>query len=451
MDDLLSQGIAAAKSGQRERARELLMRLLEQDERNAPAWLWLSSVVDGLEEREICLENVLAVDPDNSAARRGLVWVREQKGAQPLAPAAAVPESPVVARTRTPISPAAAILRQDLDDLQSESEMAGAADGGDASSIVAMLHDDLASRQLPPQSEQPSPPPVPSDEFGDEYLCPYCASPTAPDDRKCKTCGGGLWVKSRRQEKRSKWLWFAMALQLPGLLTSTASFAMLLMYVSLQVGGADPFDLLLVYFGLPNNLPPDVTAAALELLPRQFVFLATLPSLVSLTVFSGLYLRWRLIYYLYWISAVLGFVSSVVVMFLQEEFGVISGGVGAFFALLMLLLAFRLEDDFKVDRKRVLLCFDRGLGSAADFLAQGNLYARQKMWAMAVIHLRRAVSLIPGRLDSRLALTVAYANLKRYDLALRELAEADRTSPGNPRVAELRGLVDRLGEPGNSL
>ena len=313
-----------------------------------------------------------------------------------------------------------------------------------------MLHADLASRQLPPQPEQAPPLPV-LDELGDEYLCPCCASPTAPDDRKCKTCGGGLWVKSRRQEKRSKWLWLAMALQLPGLLTSIAGFALLLIYVAFQVGVADPFYLLLVYFGLPGNLPPDVTAAALELLPRQFVFLATLPSLVSLTVFGGLYLRWRLIYYLYWISAVLGFVSSIVVMFLQEEFGIISGGVGAFLAFLMLLLAFRLEDDFKMDRKRLLLRFDRGLGSAADFLAQGNFYARQKMWAMAAIHLRRAVSLVPARLDSRLALIVAYTNLKRYDLVTRELAVAERISPGDSRVEELRELVDSLCSSDNLL
>jgi len=441
VDDLLREGIAAAKSGQRERARELLTRLLEQDERNAAAWLWLSGVVDGLDEREICLENVLAVDPNNFAARRGLTWVREQKEAQSSPPAS---ESPVMARTRTPISPAAAVLGQGLGDHQPAGEVPVAADGSDTASIVAMLHDDLARRQLPSVPKQDPLPPLQSDEFDDEYLCTYCAAPTDPDDRKCKACGGDLWIKSRRQEKRSKWLWLAMGLQLPGLLTSIASFALLLIYVSFQVGVSDPFYLLLAYFGLPTNLPLAVVAAAFELLPRQSVFLAALPALVSLTVFGGLYLRWRMIYYLYWVSLVLGFVSSIMVMFLQEEFGVILGGVGVFFALLMFLLAFRLADDFKVDRKRMLLRFDRGLGSAADFLAQGNYYARQKMWAMAVIHLRRAVSLIPSRLDSRMALIVAYTKLKRYDLAARQLAEAERISPGDSRVEELWGLVDSL-------
>jgi len=96
--DLLRDGIAAAKSGQRDRARDILTRVVDQDERNALAWLWLSSVVDGLEEREICLGNVLALDPNNVTARKGLDWVHEQKELE--SHAAAMRESPVVARIR---------------------------------------------------------------------------------------------------------------------------------------------------------------------------------------------------------------------------------------------------------------------------------------------------------------------------------------------------------------
>ena len=79
MDDLLREGIAAARSGQREHARELLLRLVEQDEKSVSAWLWLSSVVESLEDREIYLENVLALEPDHDTARQGLAWVRKQK------------------------------------------------------------------------------------------------------------------------------------------------------------------------------------------------------------------------------------------------------------------------------------------------------------------------------------------------------------------------------------
>ncbi len=446
---LLREGIGAAQSGQRERARELLMRVVERDERSVSAWLWLSGVVDGLEDRQICLENVLALDPNNVHARRGLEWVQQQSARSEVEPPASAPESPVVARTRTPISPAAAILlRQDKDgrQLPSEAEVAGAA----ASSIGAMVRQEATSHQMPP-APQPAPPPlVTPDEFADEYLCPYCAASTEPDDRRCKACGKSLWVKFRRQEKRSKWLWLAMGLQLPGLLGNIAGLGFLLIYAATQIGVADPFDLLPIYLWLPVQVSPSVVDAALDLLPRSYFFGAALSTLASVAVFGGLYLRWRPVYYLYWISAVLGFVLSVLTMFMQQGFGAISGGIGVVSAFLMLLLAFQLEDDFKVEKRRILLRLDRGLGNVADLMAQANLYSRQNMWAMAAIHLRQATGFAPGRPGPRLALAVAYTRLRRYDLALLELEEAGRISPDNPRVKELESIVNDLRSRGAS-
>ena len=117
IDELLRKGIAAAKAGQRGQARELLTRVVDYDERNAQAWLWLSGVVDSLEDREICLENVLSIEPNNDAASRGLAWVRQQMQqteAPPPPPAdTAVVESPVVARSHTPNTTAAALLYED--------------------------------------------------------------------------------------------------------------------------------------------------------------------------------------------------------------------------------------------------------------------------------------------------------------------------------------------------
>jgi Flp pilus assembly protein TadD len=87
---LLREGIAAAKAAhqkpasqsgqpvhpnpttQREKARQLLLRVTELDEHNIPGWLWLSTVMDTLEEQRICLDNVLTLDPDNQPAQAGL-------------------------------------------------------------------------------------------------------------------------------------------------------------------------------------------------------------------------------------------------------------------------------------------------------------------------------------------------------------------------------------------
>ena len=72
----LEDAISVVRSGNREEGRRMLEEILETDESNEEVWLWLSSVVDTDEDREICLENVLALNPDNVVAQRGLEALR---------------------------------------------------------------------------------------------------------------------------------------------------------------------------------------------------------------------------------------------------------------------------------------------------------------------------------------------------------------------------------------
>jgi tetratricopeptide (TPR) repeat protein len=83
---LLQHGIAAARAGRKEEARQYLLQATDLDERNEQAWLWLSGVVESFEDRRVCLENVLAINPANPHARQGLRWLDEH--APPPAPAA---------------------------------------------------------------------------------------------------------------------------------------------------------------------------------------------------------------------------------------------------------------------------------------------------------------------------------------------------------------------------
>jgi len=75
IEQLLEQGIAAAKAGHSEQARQLLMQVVEIDERSEQGWLWLSEVVETTDDRRICLENVLAINPEHAHARAGLEWL----------------------------------------------------------------------------------------------------------------------------------------------------------------------------------------------------------------------------------------------------------------------------------------------------------------------------------------------------------------------------------------
>ncbi|HJX37908.1 MAG TPA: hypothetical protein VJ714_04880 [Anaerolineae bacterium] len=86
---LLSAGVDAVKEERLEQARELLYQVIDLDERNEKAWLWLSGVVPGVEERIICLENVLAINPHHQLAKEGLRHLQTQRRAKGAGPSAA--------------------------------------------------------------------------------------------------------------------------------------------------------------------------------------------------------------------------------------------------------------------------------------------------------------------------------------------------------------------------
>jgi len=95
-EDLLRQGIAASKAGQKAKARELLEQAIAADEYSATAWLWLSGAVDTNEDRRICLENVLTLEPENAFAKKGLAM---------LGPAPEPETAPPPAVAATPTTP----------------------------------------------------------------------------------------------------------------------------------------------------------------------------------------------------------------------------------------------------------------------------------------------------------------------------------------------------------
>jgi hypothetical protein len=106
IETTLRQAIVAAKEGRKEEARYLLETVLDADERNEQVWLWMSAVVDSDEERIVCLENVLTINPNNEAARKGLAALGmepEIEGtSSPLISEEASADSPVA----SPMAPA---------------------------------------------------------------------------------------------------------------------------------------------------------------------------------------------------------------------------------------------------------------------------------------------------------------------------------------------------------
>jgi len=86
-DSAFEEVFRALEEGDRQRARDLLTRLLRRDQSNPQYWLWMSAVVETRKERIYCLKEALKRDPNNQAARRGLTLL----GVLPPDPALIVP------------------------------------------------------------------------------------------------------------------------------------------------------------------------------------------------------------------------------------------------------------------------------------------------------------------------------------------------------------------------
>lgn len=81
--NLFKAGKEAARSGEKNKAHELFRQAIEIDPYHEQVWLWLASVVETNEDRLVCFENVLELNPSNPTARKQL-QILEQKALDEL-------------------------------------------------------------------------------------------------------------------------------------------------------------------------------------------------------------------------------------------------------------------------------------------------------------------------------------------------------------------------------
>ena len=85
-EKMYKAALEAIDQGQTARARDLFTRLLRSDSSKAEYWLWMSTLVDSDQERIYCLESALRVDPDNEAAKRGLIILGARQAGDDVTP-----------------------------------------------------------------------------------------------------------------------------------------------------------------------------------------------------------------------------------------------------------------------------------------------------------------------------------------------------------------------------
>jgi hypothetical protein len=72
VEQWLQEGILAAKTGQYQQARYCLLDVVEQDQTNETAWFWLYQILERQEDKRVCLENLITINPYNEWARQEL-------------------------------------------------------------------------------------------------------------------------------------------------------------------------------------------------------------------------------------------------------------------------------------------------------------------------------------------------------------------------------------------
>ena len=72
LQDLMRQGVEAAREGKKAEAKNFFQQVVDLDDKNEKAWMWLASVVETDEERRVCLSNALFINPNNERAQAAM-------------------------------------------------------------------------------------------------------------------------------------------------------------------------------------------------------------------------------------------------------------------------------------------------------------------------------------------------------------------------------------------
>lgn len=172
--ELLKQGIDAAKAHDNARARNLLEQVVQLDQHNEKGWFWLAAVTDNLDEKRICLGNVLVINPNNVRARDLLDKLEAQVDVGDIATFAAQPArtgtrrigllSALLALLIVLLAAAAFLLLSEYGDNEAQSPQTGAAPSSSQSPGPSAIAGGAQSATplpspTPMPSATPSPPP----------------------------------------------------------------------------------------------------------------------------------------------------------------------------------------------------------------------------------------------------------------------------------------------------
>ena len=399
LEHLLSEGIAAARAGHKDQARQLLLQVIAQDQEVEAAWLWLSEVVEDPHERQVCLENVLALNPGNAAAQRGLRWMEEQGAVSPASPIPPAPPQPEESK-----EPGSGPVR------------------------------DIPLQPVPatPASQ------VEIDPFG----CPYCAGPVGGEGPRCEHCGRLVEIRQRKRPGWGSSGWLLVLILMLG------AAAWLQGYFVSQAGTIDQLPEWTRRIGVqfvvgralynPQGIGDDLAEAARVLTSFDYLLAG-----LSVVAVAGLALKLRLVYF--------GSFLLMGLMVLATGVGLLMGFTGLLPALLRLgLVALTTRwlaessSIFEWQTRQYSAALDPDLRTDLDYYSRGKRYSEMGMWAKAAAHWRVAVLLAPGKVPYRVALANAFRRMDYAAAARAEIEQALEIAPGDPELQAFRTSLATL-------
>jgi tetratricopeptide (TPR) repeat protein len=407
----LREGITAVKNNDLVQGRKLLEAVLEVDERNETAWLWLSGAVETADERQICLENVLAINPENDIAKKGLARLTADSEL-----VAKTGKTQTVTRHYAPLSTASAILYPE------------------SQTKTWQWKDPTAVSNVPSTVSYQS-----SESYSDIWtkevpMCGYCAHELADEDTRCPHCRKELTTTYFRYPKPSPNLTMFWVL-----LLGVGQFLMLqiiyniLAQKNLYAAVGNGF-VMVAFF---------ILAVAVNF--RQFWAYITAIYLLSSIILVTL-LRWIIPANL----ATLGLENydPAIQDFILPLTSGLGGTIRIFIlagALLALFYAiFKAGPDFDRQTVREVATLIKEPKTAVDFNAVAKRLARRGLWATAVLHWQRAAAKAPQHIAYQESLGRAYAKLGFYERSLDVLQSAHKRSGSAERQAAIQQLIQAV-------
>ena len=391
------------KKGERGKAREIFMEIVEHDEENEQAWLWLSGAVDADDDKRVCLENVLTLNPENQAAQKGLLKLG----------VSTIPSRQTIRREITPPNLAGAILYPERHSQEWE------------------WHDPTPNRQIITNPEIVQESSYKDVWERDDEICAFCAKVLTGEENRCPQCNQALVSLAYRYSQPDTnlhLLWIMLV-------------AIGQLYLLQAI-----YNIVVTRSGITAVLP---------------IFLLV----IFIILAGGVYLRQYWAYFTALILLIILLVINIVGMFIPEELtqaamvrmlpmidNVVNPAIEFIGSALrgfqiitivigLVVAVFKAGPDFDRVQTRRTAHLEKGLQTAGGYHGAAQRAAKRGEWATAVLHWQRAAAKEPANRQFQRQLGIAYARLGFYQRSADVLQSALRITPDPEQQAQLNRLL----------